>query len=155
MKKSLKSLVLASLIVPLLASAAQAADPKYPVESGKKQVLVQSDHSWNGGTYKPYPQGTPQLTVIKLHIQKGHALPWHKHIAPNAGYVEQGQLTLEDQKTGEKKVFKQGEAFAESVDQYHRGIATDPNQDTVLILTYAGTSKTPLSVPAPGEKNEY
>lgn len=35
MKKSLKSLVLASLIVPLLASAAQAADPKYPVESGK------------------------------------------------------------------------------------------------------------------------
>ncbi len=155
MRKSLNSLLVLWLFAPWVVNAAQNDSQKYPVESGEKEVLVQSDHSWNGTLYKSYPQGTPQLTVIKLHIEKGHALPWHKHVAPNTGYVAQGQLTLEDQKTGEKKVYKQGQAFAESVDQYHRGIATDPKQDTVLVLTYAGTSATPLSVPAPGEKNEY
>jgi len=98
-------------------------------------------------------------------------------------------LTLEDQKTGEKTVYKKGElsqnqsisqsvnqsisqsvnqsisqsvnqsisqsvnqSISQSVNQYHRAIATDPKQDTVLVLTYAVTSATPLSVPAPGEK---
>ncbi len=155
MKRVNNGLFALALLTPFVVNAATADNNKYPVESGKKSVLVQSEKSWNGVEYHPYPQGTPQLTVIKLLIQKGHALPWHKHVAPNAGYVAQGELTLEDQKTGEKKVYKQGEAFAESVGQFHRGIATDTKQDTVLILTYAGTAKTPLSVPAPGEKNEY
>ena len=64
MRKSFNSLLVLSLFVPWVVNDAQNDNQKYPVESGEKQVLVQSDHSWNGTIYKSYPQGTPQLTVI-------------------------------------------------------------------------------------------
>ncbi|ARU93148.1 cupin domain-containing protein [Tatumella citrea] len=128
-----------------------AAEP--PTASGKADILVQSQSSWNGKPYQHYPTQRPELTVIKLTIPANSALPWHEHSFPNAGYVLQGQLTLEDKASGKSHTFKQGEAFTESVGSIHRGVSGD--QPTVLILTYSGVKGKPTFIPAPGEKGEY
>ena len=123
------------------------------VSSAHADILVKSDSSWNGQAYTAYPNGRPQLTVLKMTIPAHTALPWHIHPMPNAGYVLSGQLTIEDRATGKKQTFQAGQAFTESVNDVHRGISGD--QPTVLIITYAGTPGEPTSVPVKGEKPEY
>nr|WP_249197424.1 cupin domain-containing protein [Gluconobacter wancherniae] len=132
-------------------SPATADDLK--VASGHAEILVQRDASWNGKRYTHYPTSAPQLTVLRLTIPPHSALPWHTHPVPNAGYVLQGQLTIHDKATDEKKTFRQGEAFTESVDDAHRGESGDT--ETVLILVYSGTSGQKTTIPLPGQKSEY
>jgi quercetin dioxygenase-like cupin family protein len=123
------------------------------VISGHRDILLQADHAWNGMAYTHYPSGAPQLTMIKLTIAAHTALPWHTHPFPNAGYVLSGELTLQDRESGKSETFHAGQAFAESVDDVHRGVSGDT--PTVLLLTYSGTPGTPTSIPAKGEKPEY
>ena len=142
------------LAVPLASStghAVRAAEPT--VASGHREMLLQATRSWNGKPYTRYPAGQPQLTLIRLSIAPHTALPWHKHPFPNAGYVLSGELTIQDRDSGKSHTFHAGEAFAESVDDVHRGVAGDA--PTVLILTYSGVAGTPTSIPAKGEKAEY
>jgi quercetin dioxygenase-like cupin family protein len=123
------------------------------VATGHRDILLQADHSWNGQPYRHYPTGTPQLTLIRLTIPPHTALPWHTHPVPNAGYVLEGQLTITDRDSGKSHIFHTGEAFAESVNDVHRGESGDTR--TVLLIAYSGTPGTPTSVPAKGEKPEY
>lgn len=123
------------------------------VASGKRAILTQSTASWNGKPYEHYPEGKPELTVLKLTVAPNTALPWHTHPYPNAGYVLSGELTIQDKVSGKQQTFHAGQAFTESVDDAHRGVAG--KQPTVVILTYAGVQGKPLSVPLPGEKAEY
>jgi quercetin dioxygenase-like cupin family protein len=118
-----------------------------------KDVLLQADHSWNGVSYGPYPKGQPQLTTLRLTIPAHTALPWHTHPFPNAGYVVSGELTIEDRQSGKRHTFKAGEAFAETVNDVHRG--TSGATPVVLLITYAGIVGQPTSVPVKGEKKEY
>jgi quercetin dioxygenase-like cupin family protein len=123
------------------------------VATGKREVLLQAQQSWNGLTCPHYPTGRPEITMIRLTIAPHAALPWHTHPVINAGYVLSGTLTLHDRASGATRVFHQSDAFAESIDAEHRGESGD--EPTVLRLTYAGTPGTPTSVPAAGEKPEY
>jgi quercetin dioxygenase-like cupin family protein len=131
----------------------RAQDDGKTVATGHRDILLQADQSWNGKAYTHYPTGQPQLTMLKLTIAPHTALPWHTHPFPNAVYVLSGTLTLHDRDTGMTKVFHQGEAFAESVDDVHRGESGD--EPAVLLITYAGTVGVPTSIPAKGEKAEY
>ncbi|WP_040508439.1 cupin domain-containing protein [Gluconobacter morbifer] len=144
------ALLLAGLSLSVTVSA-YAASPQ--TQSGHADHLLADDHSWNGVAYTHYPTTQPMLSMIRLTIPAHSALPWHVHPFPNAGYVLQGSLTIEDRQSGKKRTFHQGEAFAESVEDVHRGVSGDG--PTVLLLTYAGTPGKPLSVPVPGEKSEY
>jgi len=137
--------------IGLVALPAAAAD--LHTASGQAQILVQSDTSWNGEPYPHYPTTQPQLTVLRLTIPPNSALPWHTHPVPNAGYVLQGELTIHDKASGQKKTFHQGEAFTESVDDAHRGESGDT--ETVLLLVYSGTKGEKTSIPLPGQKAEY
>src|ERR1700722_18136127 len=102
---------------------AQAAADK--VAAAQREVLLQADHSWNGDAYTHYPTGRPELTMLKLTIAAHSQLPWHTHPFPNAAYVLSGTLTVHDKISGKTKVFHQGEAFAESVNDIHRGETGD------------------------------
>ena len=130
---------------------AQAAADK--VAAAQREVLLQADHSWNGDAYTHYPTGRPELTMLKLTIAAHSKLPWHTHPFPNAAYVLSGTLTVHDKVSGKTKVFHQGEAFAESVDDVHRGETGD--EPVVLLVTYSGTPGVPTSIPAKGEQKEY
>src|ERR1700743_2202950 len=136
---------------PLPAMLAQSGSQS--VASGKREILLQSNHSWNGKPYTHYPAGQPELTTIRLTIAPHTVLPWHTHPFPNSVYVLSGTLTLHDKASGKTLVVHEGEAVGESVDDIHRGESGDT--PTVLIITYAGTAGIPTSVPAKGEKAEY
>jgi quercetin dioxygenase-like cupin family protein len=123
------------------------------VQSGHREILLQTDQSWNGKRYTHYPTGQPQLTTLKVTLAPHTALPWHTHPFPNSVYVLSGTLTLHDKASGKTLVVNQGQAVGESVDDVHRGEAGD--QPAVLLITYAGTPGVPTSIPAKGEKAEY
>jgi quercetin dioxygenase-like cupin family protein len=123
------------------------------VATAHSEVLVKADQSWNDKPYTQYPKGRPELTMLKLTIAPHTKLPWHTHPFPNAAYVLSGTLTLHDKASGKTKVVHQGEAFAESVDDIHRGETGDA--PVVLLVTYSGTPGVPTSIPAKGEQQEY
>ena len=132
---------------------ALAQDCANQVASGSRQILLSTTESWNGKPYLHYPTGQPQLTTIKLTLAPHTVLPWHTHPIPNSVYVLSGTLTLRDRDDGKSLIVYQGQAVGESVDVVHRGESGD--EPTVLLITYAGTSGVPTSVPAKGEKAEY
>jgi len=143
------SLLLAAMsFMPLLAQNAPLK-----VQPGQREVLLQTEKSWNGEQYTHYPTGQVQLTTIKVTLSPHTALPWHTHPFPNVVYVLSGTLTLHDKASGKTLVVHQGESVGESVDDVHRGEAGD--QPAVLIITYAGVPNVPTSIPAKGEKAEY
>ncbi len=144
--------IVATLVGASLA-AILAQDAALRVGSGQREILVQASQSWNGKPYTHYPAGQPQLTMIRLTIPPHTALPWHTHPFPNAAYVLSGTLTLHDKASGKTRVVHQGQAFAESVDDVHRGESGE--EPAVLLVTYAGTPGISTSIPAKGEKAEY
>jgi len=109
----------------------------------KKEVLSSGSTSWDGTPYTAYPAGAPELSVLKITIAPHATLPWHSHPIPNAAYVVSGQLTVEKQSTGEKKMLTAGQVLPELVGQIHRGTAGD--EPVVLIVFYAGAKGAPLS----------
>ncbi len=133
--------------------SATADAPSATVATAKKEVLVQSDHSWDGTKYTHYPSGAPELTMLKITIAPHSALPWHTHPFPNAGYILSGDLTIQDKASGKSVTYHAGQAFAESVDRVHRGESGDA--PVVLLVTYSGTPGIPTSKPVKGEKREY
>jgi quercetin dioxygenase-like cupin family protein len=149
-------LTIRSTAITLLFSAAApllAQNAPLKVQPGQREVLLQTEKSWNGKPYTHYPAGTVQLTTLKVTLAPHTALPWHIHPFPNAVYVLSGTLTLHDKASGKTLVVHQGQAVGESVDDVHRGEAGD--QPAVLIITYAGTPGVATSIPAKGEKAEY
>ena len=147
-----------SVAMPLLLAAASftplfAQNAPLKVRPGQREVLLQTEKSWNGKQYTHYPAGQPQLTTLKVTLAPHTALPWHTHPFPNVVYVLSGTLTLHDKASGKTLVVHQGQAVGESVDDVHRGEAGD--QPAVLIITYAGIPGVATSIPAKGEKAEY
>jgi quercetin dioxygenase-like cupin family protein len=146
-------IALTAIIAAASLSNAYAQAGADKVEPAQREVLLQADQSWNGKPYTQYPKGRPELTMLKVTLAPHTVLPWHTHPFPNAGYVLSGTLTLHDKASGKTRVVHQGEAFAESVDDIHRGEAGD--EPAVLLITYAGTPGVATSIPAKGEQKEY
>jgi quercetin dioxygenase-like cupin family protein len=146
-------IALTAIIAAASLSNAYAQAGAAKVEPAQREVLLQADQSWNGQPYTQYPKGRPELTMLKVTLAPHTVLPWHTHPFPNAGYVLSGTLTLHDKASGKTRVVHQGEAFAESVDDVHRGEAGD--EPAVLLITYAGLPGVPTSIPAKGEQKEY
>lgn len=115
--------------------------------------LLQTSEAWNGTPYDAYPDGKPQLTVMKMCIPPYSSLPWHSHPMPNIAYVLSGKLTIEDKESGKTHTVTAGEALNESTGDIHRGYTTDSAVE--LVIFYAGTEGMPLSEPLPGEPAEF
>lgn len=137
---------LASGIVSLALSAfSGVALADGPAHAGAvSEVLLKSTVSWDGKAYAAYPAGQPEMTVLKITIPPKTSLPWHHHPVPNAAYVVSGQLTVEKQENGEKKLLGPGQVLPEMVGSVHRGTSGD--EPVVLIVFYAGAQGTPLTI---------
>lgn len=147
----MKKIILStSILAALFSTSLYAHNEK--TESAQVDVLLKTQHSWDGAAYTQYPEGTPELSVLRFKLKPNSILPWHHHPYPNAGYVLKGTLTIQD-KDGHKKTYKSGEAFAESVEYVHRGITE--GDGATLVLIYAGVQSTPTSISEPGEKPEF
>ncbi|ARF52596.1 MULTISPECIES: cupin domain-containing protein [Pantoea] len=119
----------------------------------KAVTLLKSCQAWNGQHIDAYPQGQPELTVIRLTLPAQTALPWHTHPMPNAAFVLSGTLVVEDKETGEQQTFQAGEALNETINSAHRGFTLESPAE--LIITYAGVKGQELTEPLPGEPEEF
>lgn len=110
------------------------------------EKLLETETSWDGIRYAGYPQGTPQLSVLKITIPPFTAIPWHQHAVPNAGYIMSGSLTVEKKADGAVRILHAGEVLPEMVNAVHRGFTRQ--EGAVILVFYAGQKGIPLSLPA-------
>lgn len=122
------------------------------VAAPETDVLLQRSESWNDVPYAAYPQGQPEMTTVRMTIPPHSSLPWHTHDMPNVAYLLSGSLTVEERETGRRATFRAGEAFAESVNNVHRGVTG--SEPAEVIVTYAGTRGQRLSSPVRSDVEE-
>lgn len=108
------------------------------------QQLLKTAHAWEGTRYDAYPQGRPELSVLKITIPAKTTLNWHTHPMPNAAYVVSGELLVETRE-GKRTRLTPGQVLPEVVNVAHRGISA--NTPVELIVFYAGATDLPLSTP--------
>jgi len=111
----------------------------------KVETLAADTTSWDGTTLPLYPTGDPtKLTILKYIIPAHTSLATHFHPIMSFGYMIQGELTVVDDK-GNSKTFHEGETVVETVKTWHHG-ENNGDKDVILVVSYAGTTKTPLVV---------
>ena len=86
----------------------------------KTTELIRTSQSWDGAMLPDFPQGQPELRVIRLDFPIGAKTGWHHHTVVNYGIVQQGDLTIVCQ-DGTEKTFHEGEALVEVNGTIHRG----------------------------------
>lgn len=58
--------------------------------SAQKDVLLKTTSTWDKAKYKNLKMKKPEVTVLKIVIGVGEALPVHKHNLINIVYVQKG-----------------------------------------------------------------
>ena len=86
----------------------------------KTTELIRTSQSWDGAMLPDFPQGQPELRVVRLDFPIGAKTGWHHHSVVNYGIVQQGDLTIVCQ-DGTEKTFHEGEALVEVIGTIHRG----------------------------------
>jgi quercetin dioxygenase-like cupin family protein len=132
--------VLLALAAVLFTGCTNAEKPVATVQS---KALLKSTHSWDGTPYRAYPNGQPELTMLRITIPPLTTLKWHQHPVPNAAYVVSGELTVRTRDDEKVITLSQGDTLAEMVDIMHRGETGESPVE--LIVFYAGSTGIPLS----------
>lgn len=112
--------------------------------SAEKEVLLKTTSTWDNAKYEKLKIKKPEVTVLKISINTGEALPMHKHDLVNIAYVNKGTLTVITDKN-EQITVKEGECLPEIIGKYHYGKNTG-KKPVELIVFYIGEKGTPLSV---------
>ena len=109
--------------------------------------LVKTTRSWDGAFLPAYPQGQPEITILRISIPAGAQLDTHSHPVINAGVLISGQLTVVTT-DGKTLHLNAGDPIVEVTNTLHYGI----NQGKVpaeIIVFYAGAIDTPITVVEP------
>ncbi|HEX7366163.1 MAG TPA: cupin domain-containing protein [Pelobium sp.] len=114
-------------------SSGFAQNNKQEVQIAK---IAESTTSWNGDKLPAYPNGQPQITILKYSIPPHTVLPWHKHLVINAGVVTKGTLTVVDEK-GNTLQLKAGESIVELINAFHYG-ENRGDEPVEIMVFYAG-----------------
>ena len=110
----------------------------------KVEVLAKSTQSWDGSPLPHYPDGTPEVTILRITIPAGARLPLHEHPVINAGVLLSGELTVvtEDNKTLQLKA---GDPIIEVVNRWHSG-SNEGDKPAEILVFYAGVAGSPITV---------
>jgi quercetin dioxygenase-like cupin family protein len=108
------------------------------------EQLAKSSNSWDGETLPKYPEGQPEVTILRIKIPAGAKLEMHKHPVINAGVLLTGELTVvtEDNKTLHLKA---GDSIVEVVNEAHYG-KNEGMETAEIIVFYAGVMDKPITV---------
>ena len=133
-RETVRNFAILSVFVLIQFSCATKEEANHVSISVKE--LVRTSKSWDGKSLVPYPQGQPEITILRISIPAGARLETHSHPVINAGVLVNGQLTV---KTTDGKVLrlKAGDPIVEVVNTLHYGI----NEGTVpaeIVVFYAG-----------------
>ncbi|WP_265823167.1 cupin domain-containing protein [Geovibrio ferrireducens] len=130
------------IIIFLFAFCTSAFGAESP--SVKAVTLAATGSSWDGKPLPRYPDGQPEVTVLKITIPAGAVLPLHKHPVINVGVLVSGELKVTAE-NGDILHLKAGEAIVEVVNTWHKGENTGDTPAEIIVF-YAGTPETPLSL---------
>lgn len=108
------------------------------------EVLAKTGSSWNGALLPEYPEGKPEVKILRIAIPPGVRLPWHKHPVINAGYMTRGELTVTTKK-GEKLHLHEGDSIVEVVDTWHYG-KNEGDTMAEIVMFYAGVQGEPVTI---------
>ncbi|MDZ7720442.1 MAG: cupin domain-containing protein [Balneolaceae bacterium] len=117
--------------------------PEQPVKSTQ---ILQTETTWNGKDIE-YPQnGSEEITALEIVFEPGAETSWHRHPVPSLAYVINGELKVILKDSGESKIFKKGDAFAEVIDTWHYGknIGDEPVKIVVFYIGEKGMLLTEL-----------
>jgi len=139
-KHRVKKIILAIFAISFLFITAYAGNFNNVVV----EQLTKSSSSWDGEALPAYPQGKPEVTILRIKIPAGAKLEMHNHPVINAGVLLAGELTVvtEDNKTLHLKA---GDSIVEVVNKAHYG-KNEGNQTAEIIVFYAGEVNKPITV---------
>ncbi len=112
--------------------------------------LLKTSTTWNGAPIRYSTSARPEVQAVVVEIAPGGSTVWHEHPVNNFAYVLEGKVLLE-LTDGTTREFKAGDAFAEVVNTWHRGvnIGTGPLK---ILVWYTAEAGGPISVARPEEK---
>ena len=102
----------------------------------KVTVVAKSIDSWDGKPLPPYPEGQPEITILRIVIPAGERTPLHTHSVINAGVMLRGELVVH-MEGGGTKTLKEGDSLIELVNKPHWG-QNDTKTDAEILVFYAG-----------------
>ncbi len=108
------------------------------------EILAEGSTSWIGDSLPPYPEGTPQVSIMRAKIPPQAKLRMHKHPVINAGVLIKGTLTVISDK-GDTLRLKAGDPIIELVNRYHFGM-NEGDEVAEIIVVYAGEVNTPITI---------
>ena len=139
----MKPLILAAALLLGFTNTASALDNSAAV---KVTSLLKTSTSWDG---KPivYPAGQAEVTALIVEIAPGAQTGWHEHPVPSFAYVLEGTLEV-TRGTGETKLLRAGDMFAEVVNTLHNGRSLEGKNVKLLVL-YTGAVDKKLTLTHP------
>lgn len=99
-------------------------------------VLAKSTESWDGQPLPAYPQGQPEVTILRIVIPAGERTSLHTHSVINAGLMLRGELVVH-MEDGHTKKLKKGDTLIELVGTPHWG-ENNTQEDAEIVVFYAG-----------------
>ncbi len=116
-----------------------AEPPAIEVES-----LLKTTTTWDGAALPAYPEGQPEITILKITVAPGESLPWHRHPVINSGVLLSGELevTLEN---GQELRLKPWDAISEVVNTWHYG-RNPGDEPAVILVVYSGAVGLPVTI---------
>lgn len=138
------------LVLRALSAAAALAVGAAPAATGvSSREILRTRTTWDGAPLALPALKKPEVQGMVVEIAPGSATAWHKHPANHLAYVLEGAIRVELE-GGVAREFKVGEAFAEVVGTWHRGVSTG-TVPVKLVVFDIGESGAPLSIPKPQE----
>jgi quercetin dioxygenase-like cupin family protein len=110
-------------------------------------TILKTSTTWNGAPIAFSAAAKPEVQTVIIEIAVAGATAWHKHPINNVVYVLDGSVRIELGDGGSHE-FRAGEAFAEVVDTWHRGVNVGRGPVRLLVV-YTGEVGTPISIPRP------
>ena len=145
MRQSIRILAILSIILLLQSGCAMVPTSKETKETSTVvRELIKTSQSWDGKVLPAYPQGQPEITILRITIPPGTRLDTHTHPVINAGVLISGQLTVVTTE-GKMLYLKSGDPIVEVVNTLHYGI-NQGDTPAEIIVFYAGTLEKPITV---------
>lgn len=136
----MKKIIMTIFITSFVFITACAAN----VNNVEVKQLAKSTQSWDGDNLPAYPQGQPEVTILRIKIPSGAKLEVHNHPVINAGVLLTGELTVvaDDNKTLHLKA---GDSIVELVNRKHYG-KNEGTETAEIIVFYAGIENKPITI---------
>ncbi len=109
--------------------------------------LLKTSTTWNGAPIRYSSSARPEVQAVVVEIAPGAATVWHEHPVNNLAYLLEGKIRLELE-DGTTHEFQAGDAFAEVVDTWHRGVNVGTGPVKILVW-YTAEAGAPISIPKP------